>query len=116
MIQSSENQTFGRLSEHAEPRLSCAFPKRFVILRLPQPPSEHSERDAAEDGEGSPGALLGAEANCDFCNDPGKRKSRSRIQHKPLLRFCPSLRILRSFAVLRAFRSLRSLSAPAASG
>jgi hypothetical protein len=39
---------------------------RFVILRLPEPRSERSERDAAEDAEGSPGALLGAGAKPRF--------------------------------------------------
>jgi hypothetical protein len=52
-------------------RVQLKNPRRHqnpVILRLPQPLSERSEREAAEDGEGSrttlplPDALLGAGA------------------------------------------------------
>jgi hypothetical protein len=42
---------------------------QIVILRLPQPLSEHSERKAAEDGEGSPVTQLGAEAQMGFVVD-----------------------------------------------
>jgi hypothetical protein len=38
----------------------------IVILRLPQPLSERSERKAAEDGEGSQNTQTGAEAQQGF--------------------------------------------------
>jgi hypothetical protein len=44
----------------------AAVTGQFVILSLPQPLSERSERKAAEDGEGSPVAAPGAGAKLWF--------------------------------------------------
>jgi hypothetical protein len=54
--------TKGDSAQRERQTIVTRIPNRFVILRLPEPRSERSERDAAEDGEGSPGALFGAEA------------------------------------------------------
>jgi hypothetical protein len=45
---------------------SSADDPLFVILSLPEPLSERSERKAAEDGEGSPVAASGAGAKLWF--------------------------------------------------
>ena len=77
--------------------------ERFVILGLPEPLSERSERRAAQDGEGSPDARHGAKTQMGFVVDlPYKNHSFAPAPGAATGDPSPSS---------AAFRSLRSLSA-----
>jgi len=69
----------------------------IVILRLPQPLSEHSERKAAEDGEGSRTTLSLPQA----LPDCAAWQIVDLPHTKPQFRSCPMRCRWRSFAVLR---------------
>jgi hypothetical protein len=59
-LETGGSATLRRFSRHP---IGCEkYYWQFVILSLPEPLSERSERKAAQDGEGSPDAMLGAEA------------------------------------------------------
>jgi len=80
------------------------FVIQFVILSLPEPLSERSEREAAEDGEGSRTALPPATsaARCVDWGMSAQIRFVVDLPHKNAqFRFCPRRCRWRSFAVLR---------------